>query len=63
MLMSPDQILILYMFEQGFQDHLLHQIPKDQGEADQPVVPCILLLALLEDRSDIWLLPILRNLF
>jgi len=37
----------------GFQDQLLHHLRRDQGEADGPVVPWVLLLALLEDRSDI----------
>jgi len=27
----------------GFQDWLLHHLPRDRGEVDQPVVPWVLL--------------------
>lgn len=42
------------MLENGFQDYLFHHLSKDWGDADQPVAPRNLYLALLEDESDIF---------
>jgi len=40
----------LHVFGSGFQDYLLHHLPRDQSEVDLPVVPQIFLLSLLEGR-------------
>lgn len=42
------QLLVLYMFGNYFSEDLLHQIPRDWGEADHLVVLSILLLVLHE---------------
>jgi len=34
----------------GFEDLLLHNLPRDSGEAEQPVVPRILLALLADGR-------------
>jgi len=46
------------MLENGFQESSLQQLSRDQCEDDQPVVPWILLLALLEDWSNSCFLPV-----
>lgn len=48
--MSPNHLLFLQVSGNGFQDYSFHLIPRDQGDADQPV---ILQILFLEDRSDI----------
>lgn len=43
------------MFGNDFQDsllHQLHQLPRDQGKTDRPIVPQILLLNLHEERKE-----------
>jgi len=40
------------LLDDGLQDKLLHHLSRDGGEADRPVVPWVLLLALFEDWSD-----------
>lgn len=70
MLNTPNSILGLHMFGNGFQDYtlhhlprdILHHLPRDQDEADQTIVPWILLLALLEGGSNISFFPALGNL-
>ena len=57
MLTTPKQFLVLHMSGNGFQNYLLHHLPKKQDEADWPVAPWILLLP---GRNDICFLP---NLF
>lgn len=47
--LDPCQILLGNVF----QNWLLHYLPRDQGETDQPVFPWILLLAFLEEWSNI----------
>lgn len=61
MLTTPNHFHVFQMFGNGFQEDLIHHIPSDQGESDWHIISQILLLALLEDWSDIRFLP-LRNL-
>ena len=49
MLTAPKHLLVLHVFGNGFQGSLLHLLPRDQGEADGPIMSWILLLALLEE--------------
>ena len=49
MLTGPDPLVVLHMSGQRTQDESLHNLRWHQGEADMPVVPGILLLALLVD--------------
>jgi len=62
MLTTPDNLLFLHLLDDDLQDKLLHHFSWDGGEADWPVVPWVLLLALFEDWSDIGLSPVLRHL-
>ncbi|KAK4810625.1 hypothetical protein QYF61_007362 [Mycteria americana] len=50
MLAGLDPLFILYMPCDGTQDDLLHQLSQHRGQADRPVVPRVLLPALLVDR-------------
>ena len=59
---GPSHLLVLHVSGSGFQEYLSHHLLRDQGEADQPVVVLVLLLALLEGRGDIFCLLVLRNL-
>ncbi|KAK4823747.1 hypothetical protein QYF61_006016 [Mycteria americana] len=52
MLAGLDHVLILYVPCDGTPDDLLHQLPQYQGQADRPVVPRILLLALLVEGEE-----------
>ena len=58
MLTTPDN---LHLLDDDLQDELLHHLSRDGGEADWPVVPWVLLLALFEDWSDTGLSPVLRH--
>jgi len=49
------------LLDDGLQDKLLHHLSWDGGEADRPVVPWVLLLALFEDWSDIGLLALFED--
>lgn len=62
MLTIPDNLLVLRMFGNRFQDYLLCHLPRDQVQADSPVFSRIFLLALLEDKGDICFLLVLRHL-
>lgn len=62
MLTIPSHLLVLNVFWNVFQQYLLYYLPTDWGEFDWPVVPRTLLLVLLEDRSDICLFPMLKNI-
>jgi len=62
MLTTPDNLLFLHLLDDGLQDKLLHHLSWDGGEADHPVVPWVLLLALFEDWSDTGLSPVLGHL-
>ena len=46
---GPDHLVVLYVSQDGLQNDLLHNLHWHQGQADRPVVPRILLLALLTD--------------
>lgn len=50
------------MFGNGFHKDFLYRFPRDQGKADWPLVPQILLLSVLEQRSDLYILAVFRNL-
>ena len=62
MLTTPDNLLFLHLLDDDLQDKLLHHLSRDGAEADRPVVPWVLLLALFEDWSDIALSPVLGHL-
>ena len=49
MLAGPDPLVVLHMPNECTQDELLHDLAQHQGQADRPVVPWILFLALLVD--------------
>lgn len=49
MLTIASYLLVLHMFGNDFQKDLLHHLPRDQDKADWSVIPCIFLLALLEE--------------
>lgn len=40
---------VLQLFGGALQECLLHHLPEDRDEGDDPAVPCVL----LEDRSDL----------
>jgi len=63
MLTAADNIYVLHVFENDFQDYFLHHHHRDGDKADQLLVSWILLLAIVEDRDDISFLPFLRNCF
>jgi len=62
MLTPPENLLFLHFLDDGLQGKLLHHLSRDGGEADRPVVPWLLLLALLEDWRDTGLSPVLGHL-
>ena len=62
MLTTPDNLLFLHLLDDDLQDEVLHHLSWDGSEADQPVVPWVLLLALFEDWSDIGFPPVLGHL-
>ena len=62
MLTTPDNLLFLHLLHDGLQDKLLHHLSRDGGEADQPVVPWVLLPPLFEDWNDIGFSPVLGHL-
>lgn len=47
MLTTTDNLLLFHMLRDDMQDELFH-LSRDGGEADQPIVPWVLLLALSE---------------
>lgn len=49
MLAGPDHPVVLYEPCDGTQEDLLHNPPLNSGQTDKPVVPQILLAALLVD--------------
>ena len=61
-LATPDKLLFLHLLVDDLQDNLLHQLSRDGGEAEWPVVSWVLLLALFEDWSDTGLSPVLGHL-
>lgn len=54
MLSNPEDVLVVHVPGSGFHCYMLYHFFGEWGEADWPVVPWILLSALLEDRSDIY---------
>ena len=58
MLTTPDNFPFFHLLDDDLQNELPHHLSRDGGEADQPVVPWVLLLALFEDWSDIGLSPV-----
>lgn len=63
MLIIPDDFLLIHVPGSGFQGFLLLHHPRGQGVVDQPVFPQGLLLASLEDQSNISFPPFLRHFF
>jgi len=63
MLTTPDNLLFLHLLDDGLQDKLLHHLSRDGGEADQPVVPWVLLLSLFADWSFLHVSLIIVYLF
>jgi len=59
---TPDNRLFLHLLRDNIHNELLHHLSRDGGEADQPVVPSVLLLALFEDWSDSGFPLVLRHL-
>ena len=62
MLAGPDPLDAMHVLCDLTQDDLLHKFPWYRGQADRPVVPQILLTALLVDGSHIDKPPILWDL-
>ncbi|KAK4816773.1 hypothetical protein QYF61_022771 [Mycteria americana] len=58
MLTGPDHLVVLYVPHDGTQDDLLRSLPQHRGQTDRPIVPWILLLALLVDGRHICEPPI-----
>ena len=61
MLIAPDNLLFLHLLDDDLQGELLGHLSRDGGEADRPVVPWVLLLAIFEDWSDIGFPPDTRD--
>jgi len=61
-MLTTDNLLFFHLFDDDLQNELLHHLSWDGGEADRPVVPWILLLALFEDWSDTDFPSVLRHL-
>jgi len=63
MLTAPDNLLFLHLLNDDLQNALqLCRLFQDGGDADQPVVPWVLLLALFEDWNDTGFPPVLGHL-
>jgi len=62
MLTTPDNLLFLHLLNDDLQNALQLHLSWDGGDADQAVVPWVLLLALFEDWSDIGFPPVLGHL-
>lgn len=60
MLTSSIHLSVLHVSGNVFQVYLLHQLTSIQDETDHPVVFQIFLLALLQNKSDIYSLLVLR---
>ena len=43
MVTTPDNLLFLHLLDDGLEDKLLHHLSKDGGEADQPLVPWVII--------------------
>ena len=62
MLAGPDPLVVLHMPSEHIQDEPLHNHPWHPGQADRPVVPEILLPALLVDGRYTGELPVAWDL-
>lgn len=51
MLTTPSNLPVIIRLGNGFQSYLFHHVPRDQGEANWPMVSQILPLALFEDKE------------
>lgn len=60
MLTSSIHLSVLHVSGNVFQVYLLHQLTSIQDETDHPVVFQIFLLALLQNKIDIYSLLVLR---
>jgi len=58
---TPDNLFFLHLIDDDLQNKQLHHLSRDGGEADWPVVPWVLLLALFEDWSDTGFSPVLQD--
>jgi len=58
---APDNLLFLHLLRDDIQNELFHHLSQDGGEADRPVVPWVLPLALFEDWSDNGFPSVLRH--
>lgn len=61
-LTAPDGFPLLNMPRYCFQNWLLHHLPRDWDEADWTVVPLVVFLLLIEDRSNICFPLVCRHL-
>lgn len=66
LLVIPWWLLLMIFFSfmclgDGLQDELLHHLPRDWGEIDWTVISLILLLAFLEDGSDIYIFLVFEH--
>lgn len=61
MLTTPSDLQVLPVFGNGFQEDFLHHLPRGSGEAVQPIASKVFILVLLKG-SNIWPLPVFRNL-
>lgn len=61
-MLTTDQFLAICVDRNGSQNEAFHHISRNQGSNDEPVVPWVLLLALVEDLGDFCFLPVLRHL-
>ena len=61
MLTAPDNLFFLHLLRDDVQNELFHHLSRDGGEADRPVAPRVLLLALFEDWNDIGFPQVLRH--
>lgn len=61
-LTTPNNLPVLNVFVSGLQDNLLLHLPMDQGKDKLPIMSQVLLLFLLENRSDTCFLLFFRTL-
>lgn len=58
---APDDFLVLPKPGNGFQDELLHCLPRNEVQPEHSVLPWALILALLAARRDICFPPVLGH--
>jgi len=59
---EPDPLVVLHMPSERTQDESLHNLARHRGQADRPVVPGMLLLALLVDECHTGYPPVIWDL-